>query len=390
MAQRRRPAAPSYGRGTEYVRSNHTAARGVAAKRANRSRMGWLKAELRKRPLPLWTVIVADVLVIGIALLVFAYFHHVRPRAQEAVGIASSRESMVAEISATAAPAQPQQMDALQQNLQAAIEQAQAVAQAQSEPVGYFGTKFADKFTNGEVIQDQWSYKSANLNVSIRQEKEYSSDIFICDIYVKDIECFRTAFAYEKFGRGINEELSGMAARVGSIACVNGDYYGLREEGAIIRNGVLYRDDDYSECDICVLYWDGTMKTFPAGAFDAEKEIAAGAYQSWAFGPMLLDETGEPLSEFNCNEGILGLDPRTAIGYFEPGHYCLVVIDGRTEASHGVTMEVLGRYMYLLGCKQAYNLDGGKTSQMLWGTQTVNNPNAGGRDCSDIVYVGEL
>lgn len=344
--------------------------------------------------MPVWLLVVIDILVLVVALLVFAYFHHVKPRADMAVGLTSNRESVGVASSVTTQSAQTE--DVMQQNLQAAIAQMQvstqpqAGADASGDTVGYFGNKFADKFTEGEVISEGHNYRSANLNITTRMEHEYDSNIFICDFYIRDIECLSTAFAKGQFGSNINENLRDMASRNGSIVCINGDYYSLRKDGVVIHNGVLYREDDYTESDTCVLYWDGTMKTYPAGAFDAEAEMAAGAYQCWTFGPMLLDENGEPLYEFNESNDVGGMHPRTAIGYFEPGHYCFVVVDGRSAESAGVTISKLSKYMYLLGCKQAYNLDGGKTSQMLWGTETVNVPDHDGRNCSDIIYVRDM
>ena len=376
---------------TSGTRRNQAGSRSSGRKRSGKN-VSWLGRQLRKRPRPVWLLIAMDFIALVAALLVFAYFHHVKPRADVAVGLTSNREAAGAAAAVETESAQT--TDVMQQNLQAVIAQIQADTQpgagASNEAVGYFGSKFADKFTDGEVIAEGHNYRSANLNIAVREEREYASNIFISDIYVKDIECLCTGFAKDQFGRNITEKLADTASRSGSIVCVNGDYYGVRKDGAVIRNGVLYRDDDYTESDVCILYWDGSMKTYPAGKFDAEAEMAAGAYQCWSFGPMLVDEDGEPLTEFNAIDNILGEHPRTAIGYFEPGHYCFVVIDGRSAQSEGVTMSKLARYMYLLGCKQAYNLDGGQTSQMLWGTETINVPDHNGRACSDIIYVRDM
>ena len=88
-------------------------------------------------------------------------------------------------------------------------------------------------------------------------------------------------------------------------------------------------------------------------------------WQIWTFGPMLLQD-GEPMSEFNLPKKIGGVNPRTAVGYFEPGHYAFIVVDGRQPgySDPGYTMEELSQLMYDLGCKVAFNLDGGGTSQM--------------------------
>ena len=346
------------------------------------SRPGWLKRKLRRRPLPVWTVVAIDVLAFAVALNLFALFHHVLPRNVEAVGLTSSRESMAQLTPAMTTTAEPTPVASL---APAAAETPSATATP--DPVGCFGTKFADKFTDGEVIQNGWDYRSANLNISVTTRTRYSSDVYVCDVYVRDISSFATAFAKDRYGRNYTEDVKKTAKRSNAIVSINGDYYGNSSDGAIIRNGTLYREDSYVDCEICVLYWDGTMKTFPKGKFDARAEMEAGAYQSWAFGPSLLDENGAPKEKFST--GVFKTNPRTAIGYYEPGHYCFVVVDGRSRDSEGVDMAALSYLMDELGCRVAYNLDGGDTSQMLWGTKLINHPSDGGRDCSDIVLIRE-
>ena len=373
----RRSSAPAQRNASGY--------RNAPVRRPKSGRLDWLKRQLRKRPLPVWVVVTIDVLVFGVALCTFALFHHVIPRNVEAVGISSSRDSMAAQSVATAQVQPESSVLPETTELPAATEMPEPTATP--DPVGYFGTKYADKFTSGEVNQDAWHYQSANLNISNSTMEYCGTDVYVSDIYVRDISSFATAFAKDRYGRNFSEDIKDMAVRANAIVSINGDYYGNSDDGAIIRNGTLYREDSYVDCDMCVLYWDGTMKTFPQGQFDARAELDAGAYQSWAFGPMLLDANGQAMTSFNSK--VNPENPRTAIGYFEPGHYCFVVVDGRTKKSEGITTQELSALMASLGCKVAYNLDGGKTSQMYWGANLVNNPSGGGRNCSDIVLIRE-
>ena len=104
----------------------------------------------------------------------------------------------------------------------------------------------------------------------------------------------------------------------------------------------------------------------------------------------LLDAEGRPLSEFNTPEGLRSPHPRTAIGYYEPGHYCLVVVDGRNPPhSDGADIATLAQLMAELGCRAAYNLDGGAMSLMVYNNQYVNTP-VGDHLVSDMVIVREL
>ena len=108
---------------------------------------------------------------------------------------------------------------------------------------------------------------------------------------------------------------------------------------------------------------------------------------AWSFGPRLLVDGKLPE---RYNSSLTRRHPRAAIGYYEPGHYCLVAVDGRQEGyALGMTLEQLSELMLHLGCKEAYNLDGGQTAMMLFSGQPVNRPYRGGRRVSDIIYFND-
>ena len=51
-------------------------------------------------------------------------------------------------------------------------------------------------------------------------------------------------------------------------------------------------------------------------------------------------------------------NPRTAIGIIDENHYIIVVSDGRTSESEGLSLYQLAEVMKSYGVKTAYNLDG--------------------------------
>ena len=83
------------------------------------------------------------------------------------------------------------------------------------------------------------------------------------------------------------------------------------------------------DAETCVLNWDGTMDIYQPGTLDTQALIDRGAYQSCIFGSSLLNENGKAKNHFISWDYIRESHPRTAIGYYEPGHYCMVLVDGR-------------------------------------------------------------
>ncbi len=345
-------------------------------------------------PRPLWMQLIADVLITGIALVVFAYFHHVRPTQLQSENVIIPRPT------APAVTPSPTPETASDLALSPAVQTQTPEPQPAANDWGSFAGRFPDKFTSGAVESGEedgvYYYRSPNLDITVtvsRAEAKstsgtYETTCYVTDFYIRDISCLSTGMAKGKYGTGQYEWLKDMASRAGAVVAINGDFYGARKNGVVIRNGELFRSN-HSTFDACVIYWDGVMATYAPSQWDAKTLAKDGAYQAWSFGPRLLDENGQPMTSFNTTKAVKERNPRTAIGYFEPGHYCFVTVDGRTTVSRGMTLEALAEFMYGLGCKAAYNLDGGESSCLMWQDSVISKPYKDGRKISDAVFLVE-
>ena len=201
----------------------------------------------------------------------------------------------------------------------------------------------------------------------------------VADIYISDLKYLRSAFG-EK-GYGSRSMAADIASANDAVIAISGDYYSARREGIVVRNGLLYRDTRFE--DVCVLLGDGRMLTLSDRETDLEALTQAAPWQVWSFGPRLL-ENGKAMTKFNS--AVVRKNPRSAIGYVEPGHYYFVQVDGRgAYGSHGMTMTELAELFESLGCETAYNLDGGQTAGMCWDGELISFPY--GRSVSDIIYI---
>lgn len=245
-----------------------------------------------------------------------------------------------------------------------------------------------DASAAGATLQTDTRHESDSVQVTLTTQRRGRSVCHVQDIYVQSVENLRCAFADGVYGKGVRAHPLDMAAENNAICAINGDYYGASAEtGAVIRNGKLYRDNPSN--DVLVLYFDGHMRVVEKAAFDGESELAGGAYQAWCFGPSLLSESGASLTSFQTDKRIGRSNPRTVIGYYAPGHYCFLTVDGRSENSGGMTLAELSAFCESLGLSLAYNLDGGRTSVMTFHGRVVNEPSEGGRKSSDIIYICE-
>lgn len=267
--------------------------------------------------------------------------------------------------------------------------------------------KFADKFSD-TVISTDMMYKSPDISITLSKHqletgvldvsesgkhKGYGTQISytLADVYLGDIRCLQTAFAKDTYGVGYEEKLSDMSARLQSVLAINGDSYSNnqhKDNGTIIRNGKVYRNKQ-TDMETCVLNVDGTMDIYEPNKVDLQQLQKKGAYQSWVFGPSLLDAHGKAKKDFLTWDYIRESHPRSAIGYYEPGHYCFLLVDGRQDASRGMFLEEMAQVFEELGCKKAYNLDGGHCSFLTKGDVIVNHPYKKEHKVQDGIFIRE-
>ena len=275
----------------------------------------------------------------------------------------------------------------------------EAVTEAADEDVTVAEDEAADEAVNeaadGVVTETEngWLYKSENVTIEITKTYVDSTYVYIADIQLSDTALLKSGLAEGTFGRNITEKTSEIASEVNAILAINGDYYGFRSSGYVMRSGYLYRDSSQgADQEDLVMYSDGTMDIISEGDVTAEELAANGAVEIYSFGPGLVED-GEIAVSTNYEVGhSMNSNPRTAIGYYEPGHYCFVVSDGRTSESEGLSLYQLAELMDDLGVEEAYNLDGGGSSTMYFNGQVINNPTTNGnkiseRSVSDIIYI---
>lgn len=252
------------------------------------------------------------------------------------------------------------------------------------------GERYLERFSYTGVQQGEGFYRSASVSYALTAVKEKELNYYVADIYLRDLNHFRTAFGLDAYKR--TEPVVDMAKNNQAIVAINGDYYSWKNnKGLVIRNGIVYRESIDRRQDLCVLYSDGVIETYAPDEADIEQIISRGAYQSWSFGPSLLDENGQPKTDRSqFRSSIQGPNPRSALGYIEPGHYLFVTVDGRGRGgSDGATMRQLSQLMYDHGCTIAYNLDGGGTAVMANAEGAISRQSNLSRQCSDILFIVE-
>lgn len=244
----------------------------------------------------------------------------------------------------------------------------------------------------GDITSSDDYYKDDNIEISLKKYRQYDTDIYVADIIVSDSSYLKTAFASDSYGKNVVDKTSNIANSNNAIIAINGDYYGVQEDGYVLKGGVIYRNTKRNNQEDLVIYEDGTFEIINENDISLEQLVKNGAYNILSFGPGLINNGVITVDKNTEVDKSMRSNPRTAIGMIDTNHYVFVVSDGRTSASEGLSLFELATFMNSLNCDIAYNLDGGGSSTMYFNGSVVNNPTTNGRikerSVSDIVYIG--
>ena len=240
--------------------------------------------------------------------------------------------------------------------------------------------------------EGRWMYVSPTIRVQIEDtvvtpDKKHPFHCFTAHIWCnpESGELPHTVYSNPDQPRTDPKTIAAIAAEQRVVLATSTDYYTYRagrkkntksvHVGIEIRNGEIVWDDAQIKAmkmpnyETLALMRDGTAQSFPSKEKSAGEYLAEGATDVFTFGPCLVKD-GE-LTEY-LKTANTAYNPRLAIGVAEPGHYVVMVCEGRLKRSKGVQMNVLGQLMKDAGCRLAVNMDGGQTAVMAFMGKQLN------------------
>ena len=248
--------------------------------------------------------------------------------------------------------------------------------------------------TKSTAQSSDTTYKTDDTSITLSTYREYDTNIYVAEVELSKNAQIETAFAQNSYGKNVTATTSSMAESSAAILAINGDYYGARDNGYVIRDGIIYRSSAKADQEDLVIYKDGSMKIINESEVSAQELVDDGAITVLSFGPALVEDGKVSVSQNDEVGKAMASNPRTAIAITEDNHYLFIVSDGRTDESEGLSLYELATFAASLGAKTVYNLDGGGSSTMYFNGNVVNNPTTNGwdiseRGVSDIVYISK-
>lgn len=234
-------------------------------------------------------------------------------------------------------------------------------------------------------------YQDDSITVSLETREEEGVVWRIATIQVKDPSQLRTGIAGSKVTSSRVALPSSMAQTYNAVIAISGDYYSNDPAKTTFeyRMGNKIRNKANKKKDILIIDENGDFHLFvkSAGVADFEKSGHA-IVNAFTFGPALVSEGNLLTCDTSYGYNPNGKEPRMAIGQIDTLSYVLVLAEGRSSESQGVTHQQLADFMFDLGCIAAFNLDGGNTATIVFNGEyyqtgrSLNNERAQ----SDIIY----
>lgn len=231
---------------------------------------------------------------------------------------------------------------------------------------------------NKNTNENNYTEKEKNIeNESLENQKDEGVKAYSGDFYIKNYYDSRVLI----YITGPDETVMSTLGEVGKleklkdltlpneVAKINlGLFDNTFEHGGMYMENGIYIQPPHTRYNEIIKYKDGRIKI---GSYDPntiseetierlkeETDFVAGAsYPLIRNGKVDLGNAKE-YSHYNQR------NPRSLFGQRADGRYILVVVEGRSESSKGVTAEQSANIMKELGAVEAINLDGGGSSEL--------------------------
>lgn len=226
--------------------------------------------------------------------------------------------------------------------------------------------------------QGKWSYESDTMSVDIQrfEDPKYTCIWYIADVKFSEPNKLQHFFADDS-NVGRSFKYAENIARDNKVVFgINDDQVGYRiynhkTVGHVIHQGKIIGNETYKKkvrilpnLDCMAIAEDGTMCVYEFNEHTAEEYLDMGYKMVSSFGPYVIRD-GE-LNPYLENHYTLQ-EARTVIGMADKNHYVVFTCEGRRKGkSLGASLKWVGERLKEKGVVQAFNLDGGGTTSLLF------------------------
>lgn len=243
---------------------------------------------------------------------------------------------------------------------------------------------------SGRISQTE--YRDESIHVTIEKGRAFDTDYYIARITIADPSQLRTVSA-GGFDSDMVAPGETIAKRVNAVLAINGDYFNFMQTGYVVRQGTVYRNLPTRSRDTLIVTADGNFHLVPkGGAENLAPYMDLPIVNSFNFGPILMRNGVRTRAFKDKGDAPLKRRQRMAIAQTGELSYACVCCESSVDVhSKGMELNDFAVLMKMLGLENAYNLDGGDSTMMIFLGERVNVPESPNiRDVSDMIYFASL
>ncbi len=233
------------------------------------------------------------------------------------------------------------------------------------------------------LSKDGMHYNDGSMMIAIETEIVEDTKVFWVSVEITDPSQIRTAMAGAK-GSKVLAQPTAIAKRDNAVLAINGDWFTSHHTGIIYRHGKQWRNVPAYTRDTLIIdengdlhilaFGRGTPKDRMTGALNAFLEEHT-IREAFAFGPGLIIDGVK--QEINYREKVscdaMNKAQRTVFCQTGPLEYLFLVTEGPEQFEPGFTVPECADLLEKRGgILQAYNLDGGNSSQIILCGEKIN------------------
>lgn len=234
-------------------------------------------------------------------------------------------------------------------------------------------------------------YRDDSIEVTLETVEQDGVIYRVAKVFIAHPSQLRTAVA-GKPGSSRVAFISSMAEKNNAAIAINANYMANDpvKTSFEYRMGEKIRAKYNRTKDLLIIDENADFNLFVRSDKKEVEDFLAKGHRivnAFTFGPALVKDGA--LLELDGKYGYNphGDEPRMAIGQIAPLSYVMVLAEGRSQDSKGVSHEELAGFMFDLNCMQAFNLDGGNSATMVFhGGYYQNKSRDNERAQSDMIY----
>ncbi len=251
-----------------------------------------------------------------------------------------------------------------------------------------------------QYYKSDWEYEDPSIHITIEPGRVDNTNYLVARVKIASASQIRSMFM-GSYGSPSEEWGATLAKNAKAVLAISGDSFHKHSNiGLVAKQGKVYRNkcdrlEDKSglRYDVLIIDDQGDLHILPQ-ATNADVDSFPGTIvNGFTFGPGLVIDGVKQTGFKNMNNASDKPAQRMCIAQVGPLEYLCIYTEGPEDTgSTGLTLEQFADFVFSFeGVQNAYNLDGGVTTWMVFkqGTNSyakINGTNPKKRPIADILY----